>query len=674
MKSKIKPKLVKFRPNPLLKKCKYMVTVALREEDKATWNKTWSYTIQSEKDFIDHLKGYTPKGEDEFFASIQFLDKNEKPLNVDIGELQKYVYEPINTIDDIPSKEDKDKWTYECNDCEAILSRENDNKIKCSGCGSSNLKLISYPQGQRPNWIDEEKKEGKKDVNVNKNIATPTLPTTRYYINSWGYFNKELKIHIEQIEQNIFFYNFNGDKGLVNVEVIKEYDAELNKMVKIGMGFKIKDKLFLFKRSIYNARLFYNIPSYETINAYLEGKYIPRPYNEIIKDVKHIIKQLFEFSSLDIETSAVFIGQTTLKPILDNFFYYAIDSTLGSGKTTLGEIVYFISPHGFLGGNISSASIPRLVEELNLNIFVDEIDQNFKDDDVLAVLRKGQRRGNPYVRCEGRDNRPVAYDLAGCHGCSFRGELEDAFINRALRVHTSKSLDYKLPVINSAKKDILKPIADELFIWSLDNLIKLVVTCSKEGRVATKTSTMTRESIFENLTNELKEDEKEFLKEVFGRDNELTFMVLKTSKLLGVDTLEHLKEIMKQKKLNEVSSENFYNDSLRELIHQLINKKQDSLFESVLTDGINSGCPYYPKSKLYQDFIQYLKYLNVQTIGTKKFTSILRDFGFIEGDTIASQRYGTYPTPCLIFNEHVCKKISCDSLLPPKISHEKVTQ
>ena len=300
------------------------------------------------------------------------------------------------------------------------------------------------------------------NVIVSNNTATPILPTTPYYIKSWGIYDKEKQILIEQIESNTFYFDIKNKKGLVQIN-------------KFDKGFEIDGNKFIFRqKNIYESKLFYNTPSIDLVQRYIEGKYKPRVYTEINKEIVNNLKILFDFKSeVDVQTSSLCIGQSWIKPKLNQFFFYGIDSTLGGGKTTLGEIVYFLMRHGFLGGNISSASIPRLTDELDLNIFIDEIDQNIKDDDVMAILRKGQRRGNPYVRCEGRDNRPVAYDLAGIHGFSFRSELEDAFMNRALRIHSVKSFDYMLPVINSAKKEVLKPLADELFIWYLDNILNL---------------------------------------------------------------------------------------------------------------------------------------------------------------------------------------------------------
>lgn len=516
----------------------------------------------------------------------------------------------------------------------------------------------------RQEYKNKNKINNNNDVNVNKNTTTPSLPTTSYYIKSWGYFDREKKIHIEQITPFSYIYNYDGKMGMSSPQ------SELDEKGKVkSLYLEIEGEAFILPKRIYEARLFYNVPSQESCQKFLSGEFKPREYNLIAEDIKKILEQLFDFNDgVDIEVSNIHIGQSWIKPLLNNFFFYMIDSSLGGGKTTLGEIIFFMSRHGFVGGNISSASIPRLTNELDLNIFVDEIDQNLRDDDVLAILRKGQRRGNPYVRCEGRDNVPMAYDLAGCHGGSFRSELEDAFMNRALRLHTKKSGDHMLPVINSAKKEILKPLADELFFWHLKNLVSScskknnsqnlpttsLSSCSKVYEGVGVFSDKQRKEIYEILTKHLTKDEKDFLTQVFGRDNELTFLCLETAKILNIDILQQLKTIMSNKTRDEASSESFYLDALRQLIFTSLPK----LVTKTLKDGQNLGWFFYPKNRLYQDFMSYLKDMNVQTIGTKKFSSLLRDLGFVEGENILSQRYDAYPTACLIFNQKICQNLS----------------
>lgn len=504
--------------------------------------------------------------------------------------------------------------------------------------------------------LSRQKKSNKKSKNVliHKNTSTPILPSTRVYIKSYGYFNKNEQILIEQISNNIFIFNYKGSKGLIKPAKIKGID-ETGNSVK-GFGFVIDDSLFLFQKPILPAENFYNVPSLNLCRDYLSGKYKPREFTPIWKDLDIILKTLFDFSKpLDVEVCKIFIGQTYLKPLLNEFFFLLIDATYGAGKTTLGEIIFSLSYHGFVGGDYSTAVISRLCDELDLNLYIDELDQALNDFEKVSILRKAQRRGNPYIRCEGRDNLPALYRIAGCHGGSYRSEMEDAFVSRSLRIHTSKSLDYRVPTLNSDKKMILKPIADELFLWSFENLLDLSVeTCSKERGVEgkSKPKAFSRENLYNSMVKDLNTDEKALLRSTFGRDNELIFLCLKVGYLLQVDILTTLKEIIKYRQAEQQSGQNFYLDSLI----QFLNQNFDNLEKKTLTDGLNSGKYFYPKSKLFSDFQIYLRSNNAAAIGTKKFASLLRDLGFIDGVSISSQRYFNYPCQCLIFTEEIKNK------------------
>lgn len=493
-----------------------------------------------------------------------------------------------------------------------------------------------------------------KNVIVKENTSTPTLPTTRYYIKSWGYFNKKHKILIEQVNPSLFFIKIKDKQALCPVEEIKDFSKEKPEV--LGRGFIYQDILFLFNNSnVYDGRMFYNIPEKYKFEQFLKGDLKILSYEVLNEKLSLALKTMFDFSDdTDITTSSLAIGQSWLKPWLNEFFFYGIDATKGGGKTTLGEIVYFLMRHGFVGGNISMAAIPRLIEELDLNIFIDEIDQQLKDEDIPSILRKGQRRGNPYVRCEGRNHRPVAYDVSGIHGYSYRSEIEDAFMDRSLRIHTTKSMDSRLPIINSYKKEILKSLADELFFWYLENIF--VVGCSKEsgvGSISLDKEFLKRDSIFSLITKNLSESELNILKSVFGRDSELTFLCFNVSRHLGLDFIEEIQKVIHKKKEDSQTSDNFYFETLKEFILS----KLKTLKLKILKDGNNIGVPFYPKSLLYQEFIKYLRELQVLSIGTKKFNSLLRDLGFMEGINIRSQRYFSYPSACLIFTEDLMLKL-----------------
>lgn len=508
---------------------------------------------------------------------------------------------------------------------------------------------------------EEEKRNKEKKDTKPKTTTTSFYTTTPYYIlQSWGCFQPELKLHVEQITKSLFLYNYKNKFGLVQTQSDKNSETK-----KWEFWLNIENEKFFFKKPILSAEKHYNIPTTNTIRAFLDGKFKPRSFKEIIEEVGKKLSIFYEFMfQEDLTVWKLHIGQSYLKHILSAFFFVGIDASFGGGKTTLLELASLFKYHGFLGGDISPASIPRLVDELSLNVGIDEFDQKIGgDENITAILRKGQRKGNPYVRCEGKDHTPTSYEVAGAHDYSYRTETEDAFGSRSLKTHTGKAKDKTLPILNLYKNELLKPLADELFLWGIQNSLNLygkyqnnVVACSNVEGCSSGLSTQEfRNSMYNKLTCHLGSRELNVLQKLSGRNIELAFICLNVAKLLDFDVVEELSTIMQQKAKTESISENFYLDKLEEFLSDLSAKCD----VPKLQDGINATCRYYPKNQAFQEFVKDLSEMRVATIGTRKFTSLLREIGFIEGQSITSQRFdGKPPKHCLIFTKEILDKLN----------------
>lgn len=503
---------------------------------------------------------------------------------------------------------------------------------------------------------------------VHQTTATSYYLTTTYYtttLKSWGLLDTDKELYIEQLNKTSFIYNKAGKKGIAKVQ--SEKDEETKKW---NFFLLIDNERYYFSSPIMEAP--YNTPSLELVTSYLKGEFKPREFKKIIEDVTKMLGALYDFKfETDKTIVQLAIGQSYLVPFLESLFYLGIDATKGGGKTTLLELITFLQRHGYMGGDTSAASIPRLVHELQLSIGLDEIDQKIGltgEGDSVAILRKGQRRNNPYVRCEGRNNIPKAYDVFGCHSFSFRTELEDAFMSRSLPIHTAKTNNNKLPVINVVKRKILKPLSDELFLWGIENFSILykeyikscsnvvsVVGCS--GKYRNQTSEEIRDSLYKELTEHLNSDALEVLQRVTGRNTELSFIALDIAKLLGLDIIESLRDVMQTKEETESISESYYLEALEDFLKRKYNNlKQDENYKKL--DGIHAGGVFYPKNLIYQEYVQELQRNSIFAIGTKKYNSLLRDLGFLEGDTIINIRFNKIPKKCVIFSEKILSRLN----------------
>ncbi|MFH0978636.1 MAG: bifunctional DNA primase/polymerase [Candidatus Woesearchaeota archaeon] len=508
-----------------------------------------------------------------------------------------------------------------------------------------------------------------KAQSKNESIVHPTtttshyITTSHYNIKSWGYFDPTSQLCVGQVSPRMFAGVIGGKKCLFLVKSEKDEESKF-----VNHFFEWEGQKYLFSHAPQKAP--YNVPSMERVQEWLDGKLTIRPLSAILEDVARVISLLYDFNDVqDLSMCQLYVGQTYIAPVLDSFFYLGVDATRGSGKTTLLEILSFLAYHGFMGGDVSAAALARMCEDHSLSLLVDELDQKIGEhgeQEVVSILRKGQRRGNPYVRCEGKNHTPKAYDVAGPHGYSIRSLTEDALNQRTFFIHASVTTDSRLPVINTVKHQIIKPLADEMWFWALENLQRVfeekqawlpVVTCS--GVVSCRGTPMDqRQALFDKLTSQFPEDDINLLRKLAGRNNEMAYTALCVSKLVGI-RLSQLNSLMVAKQANESVSSDYYLEALqRKLVDVYENHSDQGEFKKGL-DGIHPGAFAYPKNKMYEEYIMFLKSLNIMTIGSSRFHALLLDLGFIEGDTILNVRLPNYKYPIMgiIFDDRIKKRL-----------------
>lgn len=519
-------------------------------------------------------------------------------------------------------------------------------------------------------------------LNVAQEAPKNMPEVKKLHIKSWGCFYPHHKLYVEQLYPELFVYNLNGKLGLAE---LRRFAYARSSRVDYYLLFEN----FRLEFASYPMKAVYLTPYKDKVEQLIAGTYKPRSFPELCKEIERALSLLYEFRFTDdLQKWKLFIGQTHLLPFLEASFFIGVDASKGGGKTTILENAAILSRHGTLLGDISASAIPRIIDELNLSGFIDEIDQALanKDDKdpIAAVLRKGQRRNNPYIRCEGKNNIPKSFDLHGAYGYSFRGEVEDALIQRSLRVHTAKSKDNMLPVLNLYKHKLLRPLADELFLWSVANVWENYAK-AKEFTTACYQNLFTssgvsiaekRKELFDSFTIKLSPEEKKVLSEISGRNVEVGYICFFVCKILGIEIIE-LASILKEKEATEQVEEEYYSNALIEAL-SYIYEKNKHLYR--LKDGNNLGCFYYPKSKVYEYLVCELKAKGIFTIGSKVYTKSLREVGFIDGYNMTSQRFineqascvggkmevqRSTPTHCLVYTAEILAKLGLPA--EPKI-------
>lgn len=503
--------------------------------------------------------------------------------------------------------------------------------------------------------------------------TTSTTSTTSFVIDSWGCVDLENKILLEQISETDYLYNIQGAIGLkpliyvckrcggmihnCNKDKVKcSCGASLN--WKEDLKLLINDFEFRFRNKP-NTPL-YNLPDLKQIELFLCNSTRNRiRTKDLFKEIVDTLNVLFDFHRPeDPKICALFIMFSYVVSHFNSVFYLGVDATKGSGKTTLLEIISLLMRHGFLA-DCSPASIPRLKQKYDLSLAVDEIDQLRSFEDLQGLLRKGQRRGNKYVRLNKNSLEEEIYEAFGLYLFSFRSVLEDAFKQRSVLIRTARAKDSRLSILNLEKSTILKPLFNKIFLWYVENLFTFGSRSSQVvevvgGFTPSDSPNDMRKAIYDEMIGGFSQKEQKILDFLFGRNSEIGYLFFKVSKFLDIDITSDIQKTLEEKQQEEETPDDYYFDLIKEIFNNQVSQTQP------LSKGDFAGYRYYPKSKFYIALVNKLKNSNLMGIGSPKFNSLLKDIGFIEGYNIKNQKWDKVPVKCLIFDKSVLNKLDID--------------
>jgi hypothetical protein len=250
-----------------------------------------------------------------------------------------------------------------------------------------------------------------------------------------------------------------------------------------------------------------------------------------------------------------------------------------------------------------------------------------------------------------------------------------------------------LAIINVFKQGILKPLADELFLWRIANYHKVKkavelnnfhISGSKEvveveqvvgsGGVGTSINER-RGRIYDLATRNLPQAHKDLLKKLTGRNSEIAFLIFFMCDVVGYDLtsdLTKMEEVMMEKETTEDSSG--YSDTFKEFLKQEF-AKIGGMSEWIKKEGTGKGYPFFPRTRVLDDWNQYVYDHRIKnTFGTQIFGRWLKDNGFIDGLNCFNIKVQGMPIKCLVFDAIVQNKIMGKSLVAdvPEVTEERV--
>lgn len=541
-------------------------------------------------------------------------------------------------------------------------------------------KIVVKEEGYAIPYMEKTQDDGNTTITSTTTTTTTTTPPTTTDTNNkeptilyekniklWGCYDEDNNIIIEKIKSGVFFYKqgniSNQGCGIVNVQSVKvgKYSWEYYILVPVKNGV-IK---YIFDK--YPKKPLYFVPEQKILEEYIKGNRKALSHKKLLEMLQNVLKTMFEFmDESDVFLASLFILQSYLDKKLNAIFLASIDAKFGAGKTTILELICKSMLHGFSAGDISKASIPRLIDQEAIRIGIDELDQipEQQREEMEQMLRRGQRRDNPYIRFNKNTGDSEVFDTFGQAIYTLRTNTEDALASRSISIHTKVCNDKRLSILNLYKDTILEPLCNELWLWYLDNIGKFggrSYQVVEVGGLFNKDHLeidSLRGDLYIKLTNFLSKKELSIFETLAGRNIEIAYLMLQIGNLLGEDFVEHIKKHLVQKQEDQDIPDGFYIEKFEEVLRKKVIELERNQ-EWILRKGDFIGNFYYPKNTFFVEFNKILKECEVKTIGTTRFNGILKDFGFVEGYNMKNQKHwlDKVSLKCLVFESGILKNI-----------------
>lgn len=491
---------------------------------------------------------------------------------------------------------------------------------------------------------------------------------------------------IEPIGYGRYIYNFCRHRGITSVEYVTK-----NKGNKDSKGNRAKEQnVYFVKINDYPVhfvnnkplpqRLAFATPKLESVQRWIINEHVKPSAKELFERVRNALTLLYDLENKNAYTThALGIFSSWVAELLNSVWYQGFDAKPGSGKTSYLEGFALLCRHGYLVGDPSVAMVARICDQQKLSIFIDEIDEH---PELISLLRQGYRKGSPYTRLNTKTFVNEQFDVYGFKGYSFQSNTEKALKSRTIIDTLRPSSDDTLPILNTFKEPILRPLYEDLLFWYMDNasdLVALVVPVVLVPVVPEGGVEQQREHIYNEILDQLGFTiaETEAMRRLVGRNLELIFTALLVSKVLDIPIQEELRITFEEKQASEnVFKENYYLELLQEKLQELYIDRSEALsYMSKASKGKYEGCYYVPRKFVYETFNAELQKKFLPTIATTKFFEYLKEFDFIDGDNISRQRVGNNIVDCLMFDKKSVAKINSNVVKQepePKVCEEEI--
>lgn len=163
--------------------------------------------------------------------------------------------------------------------------------------------------------------------------------------------------------------------------------------------------------------------------------------------------------------------------VLDAFYLSPIlritSPTKECGKSNLLILSGHLMPRNFATGNLTTATLYRLVDSFGISLCIDEADQAFNfNEDLISLVNAGYLRKTAYVpRCEGQDNEVKMYSAYCAKLIAGIGHLKETTESRCLKISLKKkNAEESVEKLPHSKLSEFDHIPQKCFRWAEDSI------------------------------------------------------------------------------------------------------------------------------------------------------------------------------------------------------------
>jgi len=199
---------------------------------------------------------------------------------------------------------------------------------------------------------------------------------------------------------------------------------------------------------------------------------------ELLDEVAGLIRRYVVLSTESANTIALWVLHAWALSAFDISPILCITSpTKRCGKTTLLEILSYISPRAISASNATPASVFRILDKFSPVLLIDEADTFLnRRAELRGIINSGHRRSSAFViRTVGEEHGPRQFSTWGAKAIALIDRLPSTLEDRSIVIELRRRAASEIiaPFRSAECRAAAEPIKRKAFRWAKDHLVVL---------------------------------------------------------------------------------------------------------------------------------------------------------------------------------------------------------